>query len=462
MLAGRASQPPRRATLCACSRVAPGRRVASRHGCGSRDRQRHRAGSPGRIERRGGGRPDRRGRGSGGGGWGGGDDRRAGRARDARLRRRPHPPSQRRSRVERGAPLPARDRDRGPGGDPGHADAHPDDPWVLGRGWLYAAFPGGMPTAAQLDDVVPDRPAWMGCFDGHTGWANTLAMRMAGIDRETPDPPAGLIVRGADGAATGAFKEGAQALIDAVVPQPTEDEDRASVRRAIGGLHAAGITAVQDAWLDPGELAFWGRVHDAGELALRFRGALIMEPEQTFEAWRARLDAYEAQAFPLRGGAHLDAGNPQGLCRRRRRRTDGRGARPVRGRHEHRAPGLDTRDAGRVRGRGRPAGLAGRAPRDRRPGRPDGARRVRAGGRLERAVDRGSPRTWRRAGHPRPAPPGGAHRDDRRRGRAAVRAAGRRRLDAAVPRRPDAGTDRAVGGEHRGSGAQRVVVAADP
>ena len=98
-----------------------------------------------------------------------------------------------------------------------------------------------------------------------------------------------------------------------MVPQPTEDEDRVSVRRAIAGLHAAGITAAQDAWLDPDELAFWGRVHDAGELALRFRGALIMEPDQTLDAWRERLDAYEAQAFPLRGGANLDAGILKGF-----------------------------------------------------------------------------------------------------------------------------------------------------
>src|SRR3954467_15509676 len=67
-----------------------------------------------------------------------------------------------------------------------HAEAHPDLPWVLGRGWLYAAFPGELPTAALLDAVVPDRPAWMSCFDGHTGWANTKAMELARITRETP------------------------------------------------------------------------------------------------------------------------------------------------------------------------------------------------------------------------------------------------------------------------------------
>ena len=194
-----------------------------------------------------------------------------------------------------------------------HAAAHPEHDWVLGRGWLYAAFPGEMPTAALLDAVVADRPAWMSCFDGHTSWANTAAMERAGITSHTPDPPAGVIVRDAAGNPTGAFKEEAQALIDRIVPQPDEADDRVSVRRAIAGLHAAGITAVQDAWLTPADLSFWERVHADGELALRFRGALSMDPEQTLADWRERLDAYEAQAFPLRGGAFLDSGILKGF-----------------------------------------------------------------------------------------------------------------------------------------------------
>jgi predicted amidohydrolase YtcJ len=180
--------------------------------------------------------------------------------------------------------------------------------WVLGRGWLYAPFPGGLPTRELLDAVVPDRPAWMGCYDGHTGWANSAALRIAGITRETPDPPNGIVVKGPDGEPTGALKEEAQILVERFIPVPSEDDDRASVRRAIAGLHAMGITATQDAWLEPEELSFWIRVHAEGDLALRFRGALIMTPNQTLAEWRDRLDAYEALAFPLRGGDHLDAG----------------------------------------------------------------------------------------------------------------------------------------------------------
>jgi predicted amidohydrolase YtcJ len=195
-----------------------------------------------------------------------------------------------------------------------HAEATPGAPWVLGRGWLYAPFPGDMPTAALLDRAVPDQPAWMDCYDGHTGWANTAAMRAAGIDRTTPDPPNGQIVRDADGEPTGAFKEDAQLLVERHIPVPSEAEDRASVCRAQATMHARGLTAAQDAWLTPAELAFWGRVEADGELRLRFRGALIMETGQTLAEWRDRLDEYERVAFGLRGGDRLDAGILKGFA----------------------------------------------------------------------------------------------------------------------------------------------------
>ena len=68
------------------------------------------------------------------------------------------------------------------------AQANPGSPWVVGRGWVYGSFPGGLPTREQLDAVVPDRPAYMDCYDGHTGWANSKALAQAGITRDTKDP----------------------------------------------------------------------------------------------------------------------------------------------------------------------------------------------------------------------------------------------------------------------------------
>ena len=70
------------------------------------------------------------------------------------------------------------------------AAAHPERPWVRGRGWYYDPFPGGLPTRQQLDAAVSDRPAYLVAYDGHTGWANTRALAAAGITRRTPSPAA--------------------------------------------------------------------------------------------------------------------------------------------------------------------------------------------------------------------------------------------------------------------------------
>jgi predicted amidohydrolase YtcJ len=195
-----------------------------------------------------------------------------------------------------------------------HAAAHPDADWVTGHGWTYVPFPGGLPTRQQLDAAVPDRPAWMTCYDGHTGWVNSAGLAAAGIGRDTPDPPNGIIVRDSSGEPTGALKEAAVDLIDRVLPPPAPDDDLAGVRRTIAALHAAGITAVQDAWAAPDELGLWRKLLDAGELTIRVRLAFQMTPGMTLEEWRSRLDEYEAVASPIRGGLWLSAGILKGFA----------------------------------------------------------------------------------------------------------------------------------------------------
>jgi predicted amidohydrolase YtcJ len=196
-----------------------------------------------------------------------------------------------------------------------HAAAHPDAEWVTGHGWMYVPFPGGLPTRQQLDAVVSDRPAWMTCYDGHTGWVNSAGLAAAGIDRNTPDPPNGIIVRDpATGEPTGALKEAAVDLVDRVLPRPAPEDDLAALRRTIHNLHAAGITAVQDAWAAPDELSLWRRLLEAGELTIRVRLAFQMSPGMTLGEWRSRLDEYEAAAFPIRGGLWLSAGILKGFA----------------------------------------------------------------------------------------------------------------------------------------------------
>src|SRR5215211_6531903 len=78
-----------------------------------------------------------------------------------------------------------------------YAAAHPDLAWIQGGGWAMAAFPGGLPTAAALDELVPDRPVALANRDHHGTWVNSHALRLAGITAATPDPPDGRIERDA-------------------------------------------------------------------------------------------------------------------------------------------------------------------------------------------------------------------------------------------------------------------------
>src|SRR4051794_5664547 len=118
-----------------------------------------------------------------------------------------------------------------------YADAHPDEPWIQGMGWTYPTFkPSGLPDKKVLDDVVSDRPVYLVAFDGHSSWANSKALGMAGIDRNTPDPPNGKIVRDEKGEATGALKEAAGDLVDSKIPKPTRAQRLEALRK---GIHEA-------------------------------------------------------------------------------------------------------------------------------------------------------------------------------------------------------------------------------
>lgn len=119
--------------------------------------------------------------------------------------------------------------------------------WVLGRGWSMPAFPGGTPTAAALDAVVGDRPAFLPNRDAHGAWVSSAALRLAGVDEHTPDPPDGRIERDAAGRPTGMLHEGAMALVGRLVPPTSEEDQLRGLLAAQAHLHALGVTAWQDA-----------------------------------------------------------------------------------------------------------------------------------------------------------------------------------------------------------------------
>ena len=128
-----------------------------------------------------------------------------------------------------------------------YAEANPDAPWILGGGWAMAAFPGGNPTAADLDTVVPDRPVFLPNRDHHGAWVNTRAMELAGISRETPDPAHGRFERDADGHPTGTLHEGAMHAVTRHVPDTSPEEYYRGLMAGQAYLHSLGVTGWQDA-----------------------------------------------------------------------------------------------------------------------------------------------------------------------------------------------------------------------
>ena len=158
------------------------------------------------------------------------------------------------------------------------AESRRDRPWVLGQGWLYASFPGGLPTRQQLDAVVSDRPAVMGCYDGHSVWVNSKALALAGVGRETPDPANGVIVRDETGEPTGVLKESAQQFVYPLLPKPSPDEKLQLLRNAIGRAQSLGVTSVQNAGMDPDELDLYAELERRGELGVRMYAALPAPP----------------------------------------------------------------------------------------------------------------------------------------------------------------------------------------
>jgi hypothetical protein len=155
------------------------------------------------------------------------------------------------------------------------------DAWVLGGGWAMEAFPGGTPTAADLDTVTGGRPAFIPNRDHHSAWVNTAALERAGVDASTPDPMDGRIERDAAGNPTGALHDGAMRLVAAHIPPATAAELTDGLLAAQAYLHSLGITSFQDACVgSAGELGIpdafdaYRRAAADGLLTCRVVGAL--------------------------------------------------------------------------------------------------------------------------------------------------------------------------------------------
>lgn len=149
------------------------------------------------------------------------------------------------------------------------ADLAPGD-WLQGRGWDQNDWPEQeFPTAADLDKAFPDRPVWLARVDGHAGWANSAALRAAGIDADTPDPDGGRLLRDEQGHPTGVLIDVAMGLVGAHVPQADLALRRRVLRMALAHASAAGLTGVHDAGVSREDLALYREMADDNALPLR-------------------------------------------------------------------------------------------------------------------------------------------------------------------------------------------------
>lgn len=164
------------------------------------------------------------------------------------------------------------------------AARHPERPWVIGFGWNQEIWKlGRFPTAAELDAVVSDRPALLHRVDGHAVWVNSKALQLAGIGKDTQDPPGGKIERDAQGNPSGVLVDGAMALMERVLPTPTEADARAALDAALGYLSSVGLTSVHDAGVGVKQDKLYRDYADHGKLKTRVY-AMIGDTKEDFDA----------------------------------------------------------------------------------------------------------------------------------------------------------------------------------
>ncbi len=151
--------------------------------------------------------------------------------------------------------------------------AHRADGWMLGGGWDEQRWtPYALPTRQMIDAATRSNPAFLHRLDMHMALANTRALQLAGITRDTPDPAGGTIVRDAGGEPTGLLKDAAMALVTAVIPAPSIEERIVAARAALREAARFGVTSFCDMGMSPeafDDFRAYQRLARAGELTAR-------------------------------------------------------------------------------------------------------------------------------------------------------------------------------------------------
>ncbi len=162
------------------------------------------------------------------------------------------------------------------------AKANRDEKWITGSGWEYSYLPNQrLPTRGDIDAVVSDRPVFLSSYDGHTGWVNSKALELAGVNAQSKFGGYGEIAVDERGQATGVLKEGAQRLVRRAIPEPSRERQLDALRREMEIASSLGITSIQNASGSAAEVELYKELLDRGELKLRVRFAISVGPQTT-------------------------------------------------------------------------------------------------------------------------------------------------------------------------------------
>lgn len=161
--------------------------------------------------------------------------------------------------------------------------------WITAQGWDEGYFGSiGYPDRALIDEAFPNNPIKMESLHGFGGFYNGAALKIAGIDKETPEPEIGNILRREDGEPTGVMLTLAQSLVNKHVP-PYDFEDRkTAIRAGLLKMGRAGVTSVHEAGMTPEDVAAFQALADAGKLPIRVYGMLDGNNEALMQEWFAR------------------------------------------------------------------------------------------------------------------------------------------------------------------------------
>jgi predicted amidohydrolase YtcJ len=146
--------------------------------------------------------------------------------------------------------------------------------WVAGRAYEPATF-DIPPHRSMLDKVAPNNPVVFTDISGHSSWANSAALKIAGITRDTPNPTNGIIEKDASGEPTGVLRESAGGLVSRHIPAASRTETARALKWAVDTIVSQGITSIDDAGVSEDAAQAYADLYDRGQLKLRVRGCLM-------------------------------------------------------------------------------------------------------------------------------------------------------------------------------------------